>query len=260
MHLAATPYICVAETLPAPGPVDARIRVARYSPDDVIRLQAFVGYQLEIEFEPGEVVMGQGAGDLEGIALASFANHLFLKPKAADVGTNLTISTNRRTYRFDYMVAVGPPDPLRHEVMYVVRFTYPPVPAAKTVSAADRIERELSAATERRPRNLDYWFCGDPAVRPTAAFDDGVQTRLSFGSNRELPALFVRNDDGSESLLNFSIEAGDVIVHRVARRFILRRGKLTGCILNQAFRGSGERLESGTVATDVLRTRTEPTP
>ena len=29
-------------------------------------------------------------------------NHLFLKPKAAKVGTNLTILTTRRTYQMDY--------------------------------------------------------------------------------------------------------------------------------------------------------------
>jgi type IV secretion system protein VirB9 len=42
-------------------------------------------------------------------------------------------------------------------------------------------------------------------------------------------------------------------VHRVARRFVLRRGKLTGCIVNQGFTGSGARLDSGTVTPDVER-------
>jgi type IV secretion system protein VirB9 len=85
------------------------------------------------------------------------------------------------------------------------------------------------------------------------ASDDGVHTRLRFAVNADLPAIFVRNDDGSESLLNFSMDAGDVIVHRVAKRFILRRGKLTGCVVNQGFAGSGARLDSGTVAPDVER-------
>jgi len=53
-----------------------------------------------------------------------------------------------------------------------------------------------------------------------AASDDGVHTRLSFGARSELPAIFVRNEDGSESLLNFSIDAGDVVIHRVAVRLI----------------------------------------
>ena len=65
------------------------------------------------------------------------------------------------------------------------------------------------------------------------------------------PAIFVRNADGSESLLNFSMDSGDVVVHRVAGRFILRRGKLAGCIINQGFNGGGLRLESGTVTPEV---------
>src|SRR5262249_37891491 len=106
----------------------------------------------------------------------------------------------------------------------------------------------------------DYWFCGNPAVRPTAASDDGVQTRLTFAAREELPALLVRNDDNTESLLNFSIDQGDVLIHRVAPRFIVRRGRLTGCIVNKGFAGSGDRLPSGTVAPDVRRESKERHP
>jgi type IV secretion system protein VirB9 len=70
----------------------------------------------------------------------------------------------------------------------------------------------------------------------------------------------VRNDDGSESLLNFSMDAGDVVIHRVAPRFIVRRGRLTGCIVNKGFAGSGERLESGTIAPEVRRERKDVSP
>ena len=63
----------------------------------------------------------------------------------------------------------------------------------------------------------------------------------------------MRNEDDSESLLNFSVDAGDVIIHRMARRFILRRGKLTGCVVNLGYAGGDERLESGPVAPDVER-------
>jgi type IV secretion system protein VirB9 len=49
------------------------------------------------------------------------------------------------------------------------------------------------------------------------------------------------------------MDEGDVIVHRVARRLVLRRGNLAGCVVNKAFTGSGDRLKSNTVATDVER-------
>ena len=66
--------------------------------------------------------------------------------------------------------------------------------------------------------NIDYWYCGSPTLKPVAASDDGVHTRLRFAANAELPGIFVRNADASESLLNFSMESGDVVVHRVARQ------------------------------------------
>ena len=92
-------------------------------------------------------------------------------------------------------------------------------------------------------------------MKPVAASDDGVHTRLTFGSKTELPAIFVRGEDDTESLLNFSVDDGDIIIHRVAREFIVRRGRLTGCIVNKGFAGTGERLESGTVAPTVQRER-----
>ena len=91
-----------------------------------------------------------------------------------------------------------------------------------------------------------------------AAFDDGVHTRLKFSARIELPAIFVRNDDDTESLLNFHVEEGDVVIHRVARRLILRRGKLAACIVNKGFAGPGQRLDTGTLSPDVMRTRKEP--
>jgi type IV secretion system protein VirB9 len=77
---------------------------------------------------------------------------------------------------------------------------------------------------------------------------------LRFAGNAEEPAIFVLNEDGSEALLNFSVDAGDVVLHRVARRLILRRGKLAGCVVNKGFSGVGERLNSNTVSSEVLRT------
>jgi type IV secretion system protein VirB9 len=236
-----------AETSPSPGLLDPRIRQAAYSPEQVYALKGFVGYQTDLEFESGEAFVGLGAGDIEGISFVSADNHLFLKPKASKVGTNLTILTSRRTYQVDYSAAAARPDGTE-EVTYVLRFTYAP-----SKDGGDASARALNAADSHRPRNIDYWFCGDSSLQPTAASDDGVHTRLTFAAKAEQPAIFVLNEDGSESLLNFSMDDGDVIVHRVARRLILRRGNLAGCVVNKAFTGAGERLKSNTTSEDVER-------
>ena len=238
-----------AETLPAKGEVDGRVRVARYNAEEVYRLQGYVGYEIDLQFEAGETFVGLGAGDVEGLSFVAQDNHLFLKPKAGRVGTNLTVLTNRRHYQFDYTASGRHPDPAQGDVIYALRFTYAPVSAA---DAAARIEKQLETPN-LRVRNIDYWYCGHSALKPVAATDDGVHTRLRFGARAELPAIFARNDDGSESLLNFSMDAGDVVVHRVARQLIVRRGRLSGCIVNKGFNGGGERLESGTVVPGVER-------
>lgn len=230
---------------------DPRIRVREYGADVVYRLRGYVGYQIDLEFEPGESFVGLGAGDLDSLTFAAQENHLFLKPRAAGIETNLTVLTNRRTYQFDYVAGAARPDPALADMTYALRFSYPPRRAAGTVG--EGIESTLAQAAAGRVHNLNYGYCGSGQLKPQSAWDDGVQTHVRFGSRQELPAVFVRNDDGSESLVNFTIEADEMIVHRVARRFSLRRGRLRGCIVNESFTGAGQRLESGTVTPAVER-------
>ncbi len=246
-----------AELLPARGSVDGRIRVAAWREEEVFELRGRVGYQIDLEFESGEAFVGLAAGDIEALSFVAEGNHLFLKPRAASVRTNLTVLTTRRHYQFDYLATAETGAAPADEVMFALRFTYPPRSDVDArASAAARIDAELRAASARQASNIDYWYCGSPAIKPVAVSDDGLHTRLRFASRAELPVLFVRNDDGSESLLNFSLDDGDVIVHRVARAFVLRRGKLTGCVVNKGFRGAGERPASGTISPHIER-RTE---
>jgi type IV secretion system protein VirB9 len=243
-----------AEVTPAKGATDARIRIAAYDGSQVYRLRGYIGYQIDLEFEAGETFVGLGAGDIDGLAFVAQDNHLFLKPKAARVATNITVLTNRRHYHLDYSALSQRPNAAADEVIYALRFTYPAEAQSKSMAelAAAQLNRQLENGGARS-RNFDYWYCGDPTLRPMQASDDGVHTRIRFAASADLPAIFVRNDDHSESLLNFSMDEGDLVIHRVARRFVLRRGKLTGCIVNQGYRGGGTRLDSGTVAPAVQR-------
>jgi type IV secretion system protein VirB9 len=248
------------EIVPPRGAVDNRIRTTPYDREQVYRLHGFVGYQIDLEFEPGELFVGLGAGDIEGLAYFGEDNHLFLKPRAARVATNLTVLTNRRHYQFDYTAITQRPGLDDPDVIFALRFTYQPAQAAAAAeSAAKQIDVDLGAASTRRTQNFDYWYCGSRTLRPVLASDDGVHTRLRFAANADLPAIFVHTEDG-ESLLNYSMEGGDVIIHRVADRFILRRGKLTGCVVNKGFGGAGLRLESGTVTPAVERRLQGSTP
>jgi type IV secretion system protein VirB9 len=242
-----------SETLPPRGATDSRVRVVPYNGDEVYRLEGFTGYDIHIELETGEEFLGFATGDSGALNIDARGSDLFIKPRVAVVDTNITLITSKRRYQFSYHASSRPPDPATDEVIYSLRFTYPQVrpvePEIRWVDAA------LAQGNPARSINLDYWYCGSKALQPIAASDDGVHTRLTFASRGELPALFARNEDGSESLLNFSIDAGVVVVHRIAPRIILRRGHLVGCVVNRAYGGSGERLPTGTVSPEVVRLR-----
>jgi type IV secretion system protein VirB9 len=263
--LSGAPWVCLSDEPAVDGQrhPDSRIRTMLYDADQVYRLRGYVGYQIDLEFERGESFVGLGAGDVDGLGFAAQDNHLFIKPKAVKVRTNLTVLTTRRSYHFDYEV-ISPAGPERFapQLIYTLRFTYPaapPSPASAAVAEADAA-RNLERAAGAVPANRDYWFCGSPALLPLAAFDDGVHTHLRFNPREELPAVFVRNEDGTESLLNFSVQQGELVIHRVAAKFVVRRGKLQGCIVNKGFEGTGRELQSGTVTSEVERATRAPAP
>jgi len=254
---AITPLSACAQLRATAQHTDPRIRSMLYVPDQVVKVRGWVGYHVDLEFEPGESFVTLGGGDLAGLTYGAYANHLVLKPKAPTLHTNLTVFTNKRTYVIDYAVAEGKPDPVLDELVYSLRFSYP---MAVGPTPTERISQDLAAAPVARFQNTDYWYCGNALLQPIAVSDDGVHTRLRFGPSAELPAIFVRSDAGAESLLNYSMEGPDMIIHRLARHFVLRRGALVGCLTNKGFIGSGERLDTGTVSPHVHRQTRENGP
>jgi type IV secretion system protein VirB9 len=246
-----------AELSPARGLVDPRVRVVVYDPEQVIKLHGFVGYQIHFQFAEGETFVNLAAGDNKALDVGYEANHLVLKPLAEKVATNITVITNRRVYQFDYSASAERPDPDRQDVIYSLRFIYPQDEARKAAEELEQQRANLKLASAdqdpHRPRNTNYWGCGASAIRPEMAYDDGVQTRLRFAAHSEFPTMYVKNDDDSESLVNFTVDNDEVVIHRVARSFVLRRGKLVACIQNRSFDGGGERLKSETLVPGVER-------
>lgn len=261
LALAATSLVH-AEALPLAGPFDSRVRFAVYSPDQVYHLYAFVGYDIRLEFAPEERFVSIDGGDLDALTYSARGSVVSLKPRAEGAEMDLAITTTRHTYYFEYTALTGRPDETTETVMYVVRFRYSPEADDSSAKArmAKQIDASLREASHKRPQNRDYWYCGAPSLKPAAASDDGLQTRLTFAPRAELPAIFVRNADGTESLVNFTVEAGNLLIHRVAARFIVRRGKLAGCIVNKGFGGGSARLSTHTVSPEVERQAEVPRP
>src|SRR5689334_11153394 len=75
---------------------DSRIHLVAYSPNEVVKLQAYVGYQIHLQWAEGEEFVNLGSGDNAAFDVGAERNHFFIKPKEARASTNLTVLTNRR--------------------------------------------------------------------------------------------------------------------------------------------------------------------
>jgi len=243
-----------AAVVPPPGRIDARVREIDYVADQVVSLTAFVGYHIDLELESGERLVALGSGDSAAVDVAAEGAHVLLKPKAVRVATNLTLVSSRRVYHFEYRALDAQPSP--STAIFALRFRYPvalPGVTPAFTSSEVAVAAVAKPVAPPRPVNADYWYCGTPWLQPAAVTDDGVQTRLTFTARGEWPAIFVANADGSESLVNFHAEGTTAVVHRVAPRFVLRRGRLVGCVENRGYAGSGEWLGNGASDPQVVR-------
>ena len=71
---------------------------------------------------------------------------------------------------------------------------------------------------------------------PVKVFDDGQDTFFAFRAEEDMPAIFAVDPDGGEAVVNTRQYYGYVVVDRIARGFVLRRGKEVTRIFNDGFR------------------------
>jgi type IV secretion system protein VirB9 len=235
----------------ADPPSDPRLRVVDYRSTLVLPLTAFVGYHVHFEFAPGEYFVNLGAGDTSSLDVGAEGNHLLLKPKQPNAGTNLTILTNRRVYFVDYR-ALGRP-PRADEVVYSIAFRYADAESPTVATSKDSPSVEMKLGGARAEQNREYWYCGSPSLRPIAAVDDGLQLRLTFAPHAELPAVFVAEPDGEEALVNTHVEDDSIVIHRLTERLVLRRGREVGCVVDRGARQRERRAVSGTIDEGIER-------
>jgi type IV secretion system protein VirB9 len=266
LALCALTGLATAEQNPPPGVSDARVRTVDYNPAQVVRVTAFYGVSTHIQFAADEQVREVSVGDEGAWFVVPRGRHLFLKPKARQADTNATVVTDRRVYHFVLVVSQRNErdtqawqDP---SLLYSLSFRYPEdeaaLEAARQREAQARLAQETVAANlgsaGRRGDNDDYWVAGSVDIAPTEARDDARFTYLTFGGNRDMPAIYAVDESGAESLINTSVEGNVVVVHWVGRMLRLRKGAAVACVLNRGFEASsGRDNTTGTVSDKVGR-------
>ncbi|HEY4146680.1 P-type conjugative transfer protein VirB9 [Pinirhizobacter sp.] len=250
-----------AESVPASGNFDARIKEVQYNPSDVVRVVGHYGYSTDIEFAAGETIKNIALGDTLAWDVAPADNHLFVKPREDNAATNMTVITDRRIYQIalDARRTARTGGKSSH-VYFLVRFRYPEDDAARMTAEAKEREtvarqRQVESALRKKPdvRNWTYYACGDKALWPAEVFDDGRFTWMRFPAAQQIPAVFEIGPGKAESVVDGAMEGEYYVVHHTAKRFVLRQGKAVACVENRAYNRYGIATPTGTRSSEIER-------
>lgn len=205
--------LLVAARIPEPGPIDPHIQSVLFSPDEVVRLQGALGWQIMLEFGADERIENVSIGDATAwqVTPNKRARNLFLKPLKKNATTNMTVVTDRRRYAFSLETT-----PRRLTTPWVVHFNYPR-------EVVETIEEPLPPPAPSL--NFAYRGKGDRAVLPARVWDDGLMTYFEFAADRSLPAIFAGGPGKDEALVNSLIRGRVIVVQQTSGRFTLRSGK-----------------------------------
>jgi len=224
-----------------PTPIDSRIRVIVYNPNDVFKFTGYYGYQASIELAKDEQVVSISMGDTTSWQIVPAGNRIFIKPMEQNATTNMTLITNKRTYFFE-LYAEETMDIRDPGMVFNVKFLYP------DEAEEDSIRNYASTGgsgfgpdlSHPEKLNFNYTISGHEEIAPINIFDDGEFMYLQFrDKNNEIPAIFAVDEDLRESMVNIKLDPNNnnrVIVEQVFHKLTLRAGKKIVCVFNEAFK------------------------
>ena len=174
-----------------------------------------------------------------------------VQPTAKQWKTNLVVVTNKRNYSFVLNLGTGTQG--QKLTTYRLTFDYPIEQTEKTATIKEKQRLKGALKQAPQPKNWDYMMqVGEHSrpIAPSSAFDDAIFTYITFAQTSEIPAVFIVDEKGEESLINSHINPQDpntLIVQRIAKQFVLRLDSAVVGITNQGFNSSAPNYQSSPV-------------
>jgi type IV secretion system protein VirB9 len=212
---------------------ESRIRVINYVPNSVIRFVGHYNFHSIIEFGQDEEIRTITMGETSGWQLNPTGNRIFLKPVSDDAVTNMTVITNRRTYFFE-MHAEYASSISDSNLAFITKFMYPDGQLGVPNNVGNGVASGLDLG-KPTSYNFKYKISGKPShIEPLLVFDDGKFTYFKFRDiNSDIPSIFLVDANQNESLINYRVTDGYIVVERVTNKFSLRSGKDVICVFNE---------------------------
>ncbi|MBY3257176.1 P-type conjugative transfer protein VirB9 [Rhizobium laguerreae] len=256
----------LALDIPRGASQDSRVRFIDYQPYNITKIVGTLRSSVQIEFAADEEIAHVALGNSVAWEVAPAGNILFLKPRENQPVTNISVVTTRRdgstrSYQMELTVRDGTVEAGQNTYFYV-KYRYPAdeaerrrLDAAARAQAAQAGEADKFLALHEAygPRNWRYSAQGSAALEPQAVYDNGKVTTFAFAGNQEMPAIYMENSGGSESLVPKSVDNNLVLVHAISRKFILRRGGDVLCVFNEAYDRIGINPDTNTTSPSVER-------
>lgn len=204
----------VAQVRPQPGMGDARIQTVQYRRDQVVQIAGVPGFQVTIQLAPDEQIQTVAVGDSAAwqVTANKSGNLLFVKATQGGVDTNMTVVTNARFYAFDLVGGGGGTTP------YEVRFQYP---------AVEVTEEDQASALPIKAVAGEYHLSGAKALRPARMSDDGARTFIDWPPDQPLPAVFILDRGGRETLANGNMRGSFYVIDSVHDHLLFRIDRQT---------------------------------
>ncbi len=150
---------------------------------------------------------------------------IMVKPVEANLETNLTIATDRRTYT----IAL-----ISDEKKYTpkIGFNYPDTRMKLWKDLILKKQKEIDSNTiEGTGENItsldfNYHIKGFSKLKPERVYSNGSTTIIDMGNkfNQSMPTLLVVNESGSQGLVNYRMKDNKYIVDKVLDKAILFSG------------------------------------
>ncbi|MEN5107196.1 P-type conjugative transfer protein VirB9 [Brucella anthropi] len=258
--------------IPHSASQDSRVRFVNYQPFNITKIVGSLRSSVQVEFAADEEIAHVALGNSVAWEVAPAGNILFLKPREKQPVTNISVVTTRRdgstrSYQMELTARDGTVE-VGQSTYFYVKFRYPAdeadarrqQAAARARAAKAREADDVLALHEAYgPRNWRYSAQGPQLLEPQTVYDNGKITTFAFVGNQEMPAIYIENPDGSESLVSKSVDGNLVLVHAISSKFILRRGKDVLCVFNEAYSRVGINPDTNTTSPSVERvTRSDP--
>lgn len=230
--------------IPVGSAFDSRIKTVMYNSEDVTKVDSVIGVATHIILDPNETYLTHAFGDSDAWQFSYKKNHYFVKPKAENGDTNLTIVTDKRVYNFDiryhfeeYLKGSKGKRSFDNKMTFQIQFKYPEVEAKKKKEENDDAKRKVEfSKLLAKGVNLKYTINGEPKLAPMNVWDAQGFTYFKFAPGQDIPTITAVDSLGNETKVvthQEGISSQIVVVHRVSREFRLRLGTSVTGVYNE---------------------------